>query len=174
MTESNYEYTFEAETNANPGFKTFNTLAEALDYMKEDGVLRATCNPTVKDRVHTRTIYMLSEKTIGLSEQDILINLDEEVEKSLIEPLVVNYADLKELSLADLISMEGWLEQHKEYWSNLSREFSEDSSQGEKCKQQYEICSGMRDGIRLEISSRINKIFPDFEYELDREPSDSA
>lgn len=43
MTESNYEYTFEAEKNQStqPGFKPFDTLKEALNYMEDDGVLRA-------------------------------------------------------------------------------------------------------------------------------------
>jgi hypothetical protein len=172
MTERNYEYIFEAEKNAQPGFKPFDTLTEALEYMEEGGILRATCNPTVNDRVRTRTIYMLSEKTIGLSEQDILIKLDEEVEKSLIEPMVVDYGDLKELSLADLVSLEGWLERRKDYWTNLSRQFPKDSLPAEKCSRQYEICVGMREGISMEISNRITKIFPDFEYSLDKEYAD--
>lgn len=169
MNDSNYEYIFEAEKNSHPGFKAFNTLTEALDYTGKDGVLRATCNPTVKDRVHTRTIYMLGEKTVGLSERDILLKLDEEVEKSLVEPMVVDYGDLKELSLADLVSLEGWLDRQKDYWSNLIEKFPEGSLPSEKCRRQYEICTGMREGISLEISNRITKIFPDFEYALDKE-----
>lgn len=174
MSESNYEYTFEAEKNEQTGFKPFDTLTEALDYMGEGGVLRATCNPTVKDRVHTRTIYMLSEKTQGLSEQDVLAQLDEEVERSLVEPMVVDYGDLKELSLADLIGLEGWLERQKDYWSDLTGKFSEDSLPGEKCRRQFEICASIRDGISSEISNRITKIFPDFEHSLDKEYFDSV
>ena len=169
MLESNYEYTFEAEKNSSPGFKPFETIAEALYYMEEGGVLRATCNPLVKDRVRTRTIYMLSEKTIGLSEQEILRKLDDEVEKSLVEPIAIDYGDLKALSLADLIALEGWLERRQEYWAILARDFPGDSLPGEKCLRQLELCAALRNGVALEVSNRISRIFPDFEYELDRE-----
>jgi hypothetical protein len=171
MTESNYEYTFEAEKSQStqPGFKAFNTLKEALSYMEEDGVLRVTCNPTVNDRVRTRTIYMLSERTVDLSEAEIFRKLDDEVEKSLLEPMVVDYGDLRDLSLADLIALERWVEQHKDYWSELSKRFSEDSLPLEKCRRQHEICTAIREGVSLEISGRITKIFPDFEYGLDKE-----
>src|SRR5688500_18512963 len=118
MSESNYEYTFEAERNqhTHPGFKPFNSLTDALNYMEDDGVLRVTCNPTVNDRIRTRTIYMMKERTVDLSEQEIFQKLDEEVEKSLLEPMVVDYGDLRELSLADLIALENWLDRQKAYW----------------------------------------------------------
>jgi hypothetical protein len=176
MTESNYEYTFEAEKNqgTQPGFKPFDTLKEALKFMEEDGVLRVTCNPTVNDRIRTRTIYMLHERTVGLSEEEIFQKLDEEVEKSLLEPMTVDYGELKDLSLADLIALERWLEQQKNYWSELCGKFPVDSLPLEKCSRQYEVCTAIREGVSIEISGRITKIFPNFEYTLDKEYLDSV
>jgi hypothetical protein len=170
MSESNYQYTFEAEKNddTEPGFKSFATVKEALDYLEEGGILRATCNPSVRDRVRTRTVYMLSEKIAGLSEQEVLQQLDQEVEKSLIESMEVNYGNLKELSVADLIALEGWFERLENYWSGLSDK-SSDSLQGkEEYRKQFEICSVMRTGISQEISGRITNVFPDFEYSPDK------
>jgi hypothetical protein len=176
MTESNYKYKFEAEKNQStqPGFKPFNTLKEALSYMDEDGVLRVTCNPTVNDRVRTRTIYMMSERTADLSEQEIFQKLDEEVEKSLLEPMAVNYGDIKDLSLADLIALEKWLDGQKDYWSELVVKFPENSLPLEKSTRQHEVCTAIREAVNLEISSRISKIFPDFEHTLDKEYLDFA
>jgi hypothetical protein len=176
MTESNYDYTFEAEKNQStqPGFKPFDTLKAALGYMEEDGVLRVTCNPTVNDRIRTRTIYMMSERTIGLSEQEVFQKLDEEVEKSLLEPMAVNYGDIKDLSMADLIALEKWLDGQKDYWSELSGKSPENSPPLENPARQYEICTAIREAVSTEISARVAKIFPDFEPSPDKENSDSV
>ena len=170
LTESNYQYTFEAEKNQNsePGFQTFETLKEALDYIEEGGVLRAACNPSLKERVRTRTVYMLYARIAGLSEQEVLQKLDQEVEKSLIESMEVNYGNLKELSLADLILLEGWFDRLKDRWMKLSDELQDDSPLKEEYRRQHEICAIMQNGISQEISGRIGKVFPDFEYSMEK------
>jgi hypothetical protein len=170
MTDSNYQYIFEAEKNqsTNPGFQTFGTLKEALDYIEPGGILRATCNPSLKDRVRTRTVYMLYERIEGLGEEEIIKNLDQEVEKSLIESMEVNYGNLKELSLADLIALEGWFDRRKDYWANLSDKISDDADLKEEYRRQQEICTVMQNGISHEVSNRIGRVFPDYEYSLDK------
>jgi hypothetical protein len=165
MAESTYQYEFEAEKNqdANAGFRSFDTLKKALDYIEEGGTLRVTCNPTVKDRIHTRTVYLTYEKIVGLSEEEIVKHLDQEVEKSLIEAMEVNYGNIKELSLADLILLEGWFNRRLDLPANASSQSTGNTQASEEDNFKYEITAKIRDAVSSEISSRVTRIFPHFE-----------
>lgn len=70
---------------------------------------------------------------------------------------------LEQLSLADLIALEAFMERRRAHWTKVALDFPDDSTYHDDAMNRYKICTSVRDISAAIVSTRLNEIFPDYE-----------